>query len=28
MGKAARRLAHPRAVAEIADRLEQLGGIR
>jgi UDP-N-acetylglucosamine--N-acetylmuramyl-(pentapeptide) pyrophosphoryl-undecaprenol N-acetylglucosamine transferase len=28
MGRAARGLAHPRAVAEIADRLEQLGGIR
>ncbi len=28
MGKAARGLAHPRAVAEIADRLEELGGIR
>lgn len=28
MGQAARSLAHPRAVAEIADRLEQLGGIR
>lgn len=28
MGRAARSLAHPRAVAEIADRLEQIGGIR
>jgi UDP-N-acetylglucosamine--N-acetylmuramyl-(pentapeptide) pyrophosphoryl-undecaprenol N-acetylglucosamine transferase len=28
MGRAARSLAHPRAVAEIADRLEALGGIR
>lgn len=28
MGRSARGLAHPRAVAEIADRLEELGGIR
>ncbi len=28
MGKAARSLARPRAVAEIADRLENLGGVR
>lgn len=28
MGQAARALAHPRAVAEIADHLERLGGIR
>ena len=28
MGRAARGLAHPRAVVEIADRLEELGGIR
>lgn len=28
MGQAARRRAHPRAAAEIADRLEELGGIR
>ena len=28
MGQAARALAHPRAAAEIADRLEELGGIR
>jgi UDP-N-acetylglucosamine--N-acetylmuramyl-(pentapeptide) pyrophosphoryl-undecaprenol N-acetylglucosamine transferase len=28
MGRAARSLAHPRAVADIADRLEQIGGIR
>jgi len=28
MGRAARGLAHPRAAAEIADRLEELGGIR
>jgi UDP-N-acetylglucosamine--N-acetylmuramyl-(pentapeptide) pyrophosphoryl-undecaprenol N-acetylglucosamine transferase len=28
MGRAARSLAHPRAAAEIADRLEALGGIR
>lgn len=28
MGQAARSLAHPRAVAEIADHLERLGGIR
>ncbi len=28
MGRAARSLAHPRAVAEIADRLEALGGVR
>jgi UDP-N-acetylglucosamine--N-acetylmuramyl-(pentapeptide) pyrophosphoryl-undecaprenol N-acetylglucosamine transferase len=28
MGRAARGLAHPRAVAEIADHLEELGGVR
>lgn len=28
MGRAARGLAHPRAAADIADRLEELGGIR
>jgi hypothetical protein len=28
MGRAARGLAHPRAAMEIADHLEELGGIR